>query len=219
MMAVLSLTAMVMYSCGDSDSDSKNPADGGNGSTDGSSSKGTLTTHSGTNAVVTESNVATVNEKVTGKSFEVFGRALATVKYKTAKPTAQSFNLDGKVNGTKSGYAQVKGTYSVNMNGMTVSGYSYNFTCTFYDFADNDDTGLYLGGQLVYTGTGAVSNTNAINYDLTIKGGLKFNGDFEGAQEFTLKYLLSGTTTTSWTYTTTTTSGGKTFSGTYKYPQ
>jgi hypothetical protein len=214
--AILVMSALVMYSCGDSGSDSKNPADSGNGDTGGSSSKGSLTTHSGTNTAVTESNVGTVNQKVTSKSFEIFGRAMSTVKYKTAKPTAQSFNLDGKVNGNNSGYAQVKGTYSINMSGTTVSSYSYNFTCTYYDFAD--DTTMYLGGQVAYTGTYDLTNMNNIKYDLTFKGGLKFNGDYEGTQDFTTKYSMLGQTV-SWTSSTSTTSGGKTFSSTYTYPQ
>ena len=213
MTVLLALTAMVMYSCGDSKSDSPT---GGGGNTTDASTKGSLSTHTGAaNAVVTESNVATVNTKVTEKANDVFSRALTTVKYKTAKPAAQVYNLDGKVNGSKSGYAQVKGSYSLNMSGQTMTSMTYNFTCTFYDFAD--DTSMYMGGLITYTGTYDMSNTSNPKYDLTYKGGLKFNGDYEGTQDFTIKYSMMGQNM-SWTSTCTTTSGGKTFTSTNKYP-
>jgi hypothetical protein len=215
--AVLALTAMVMYSCGDSKSD--NPVNGGSDNTSGSSAKGSLATHTGNNAVVTATNVDNVNQLVTTKSFDVFGRAMETVKYgKTAKPAVGTvMNLDGKVNGTNSGYAQVLGTMTVNGTGQNVTGYTYNFTCTYYDFSD--ETTLYLGGQVTYTGTGTIdmSSGTSMNYNITVVGGLKFNGNYEGTQDFTMKILMSGANM-SWTYTGTTTSGGKTFSNTTKYP-
>lgn len=207
-LALLVMVAFLAFSCGDSG----NPTNGGNG--DGGSSKGSLSTHQGANTVVTESNVQAVSGIVTSKAYEVFGRAMATIKY--AKPVAgTSYNLDGRVNGNNSGYAQVKGTMTINMSGQQPTSYSYNFICTYYDFSD--DGALWLGGAITYTGTYDMSNTQNLKYNLTFEGGLTFNGTYEGTQDFTTNYTMTGQTF-SWTSDTSTTSGGRTFTYTSKYP-
>ena len=220
MLALMLTLAMFAFSCGGSDDkdDNGSPTDGG--STSGlNSSSGSLGTHTGTNAAVTESDVDDVSSEVTAKAFQVFGRAMETAQYGgVTKPNInQVINLDGKVNGYKSGYAQVKGTYSINMTGTTVGSYTYNFTATYYDFAD--DESMYLGGGLKYSGTVTnVSDYNNMKYSITIKGGLKFNGDYEGTQDFTTVYSITGGNVT-WTSETKTVSGGKTFNKTIKYPE
>ena len=197
-----------------------NPLDvggGGGSNSSGSLSAGSLEQHtSAPNTVVTESNVEQVSQTINNKAWEMFGKALTMVKYKTAKPSEGTIiNLDGNVDGIKSGYTKVKGTMTINMSGTTVSSYTYNFTCTFYNFSD--DGQLWLGGSLTYTGSTDMSDYNNIKYDITIKGGLKFNGTYEGIQELTTTYTMRGSTL-SWTSNTTTTSGGKTFTYTSKYP-
>jgi hypothetical protein len=103
------------------------------------------------------------------------------------------------------------------MTGTTVGSTTYNFTATYYDFAD--DESMYLGGGLKYTGTVTTTNDyNDMKWSITIKGGLKFNGDYEGTQDFTTVYTMNGQTVT-WTSDTKTVSGGKTFTSTVKYPE
>ncbi|MHB9030866.1 MAG: hypothetical protein ACYC9O_19015 [Candidatus Latescibacterota bacterium] len=217
LLSALALSMFLVMSCGGDDDN--NPVNGGGNTNTGGSaaSKGSLTQHSGANAAVTESNVQQVSTTVTSKSFEVFGRALSTVKYsKTAKPVAGTImTLDGKVDGFKSGNAQVKGTMTMTQAGTSVSGYTYNFTCTYNDFSD--DSQLWMGGELAYTGTYDMTNTSSMKYDITINGGLKFNGLYEGIQDFTTKYTMAGQAV-SWTSTITTTSGGKSFTSKTIYP-
>ncbi len=209
--ALLLFVVLFAFACGDSGDD--NPADGGDGgggSTTGASTKGTLGTHTGNNTVVTSDNAAAVSNIIISKASEVFSRAMSTVKYSKAV-AGTTMNLDGKVNGNNSGYAQTKGTMEVS----TAGAYTYNFTCTFYDFSD--DGALWLGGQVTYTGSMSVSNTGSYSYNLKYTGGLKFNGTYEGTQDFVTTYTMNGSTI-SYNSVTTITSGGKTFNYTYKYP-
>jgi hypothetical protein len=220
LLPLLMLSMFLALGCGDDD-DNNNPVNGngggGGGGGETTTTKGSLSTHSGANAAVTESNVQEVTSLLMGKMHEVFGRAMTTVKYtKPAAPAAGTImNLDGKVTGNSSGYAQVKGTMTLNQSGMTVSGYTYNFTATYYDFSD--DGKIWLGGEVVYTGSADMTNLQATKYDLTFDGVLKFNGTYEGVQDFLTKYTVTGQSF-SWNSTITTTSGGKTFSSTSKYP-
>jgi len=213
--ALLLFVALFAFACGDDGDD--NPADGGgdnNGSTSGASSKGSLSTHSGNNTVVTSDNAAQVSNIITTKSHEVFGRALQTAAPKTVAGITQ--NLNGKVNGNKSGYAQVTGTVVVNYNGTSVGSTTYNFTCTYNDFSD--DGALWFGGQVVYTGTMTMNTATSYSYNLKFNGGMKFNGTYEGSQDFVTTYTMNGTSF-SYNSDTTITSGGQTFKYSYKYPQ
>ncbi|MDP2983645.1 MAG: hypothetical protein Q8O92_10000 [Candidatus Latescibacter sp.] len=205
-LAFLVLAAFLAFSC--SKDDNSTPT-GGN--TTGNSSAGSLATHTGNNTVVTESNVNTVTQLITTKASDVFSRALTKVSYGAAKP-AVDITLAGDVTGTKSGKAVVNGKYTMSSDQKLLT---YNFTCTFYDFSD--DNALFLGGAIVYSGS---YNLTTNVYDLTYKGGLKFNGTYSGTQDFTTsyKYDMSKSSMTI-VSTNTCTSGGKTFSFTYNYPQ
>lgn len=208
--ALLLFVAMFAFACGDDGDD--NPADNGgnnNNNTSGASSKGSLGTHTGNNTVVTSDNAQEVSGIIMGKASEVFSRALQLAV--AGKPAAgTTMNIDGKVNGDKGGYAQSKGSMSYSTTGAT----SYNITCTFYDFSD--DGALWLGGQITYTGTMSYSTTS-YTYNLKYTGGLKFNGTYDGAEDFVMNYSLNGSSIT-YNGTMTITSGGKTFNYTYKYP-
>jgi hypothetical protein len=213
-LAFLVLAAFLAFSCSKDSSDDNNnstPTGGGNNTTGGNSNLGSLATHSGANTVVTESNVNAVSTQIMQIATAAFAKAQTKASY-AAKP-AIDINLAGDVSGDKSGKLTVNGKYTMSADQKSIN---YNFNTTFYDYSD--DNGLFLGGAIVYTGTYNLT-TNA--YDLTYTGGLKFNGTYSGVQDFVTKYKLTGTTSTSFTYTSTTntTSGGKSFTSTITYPQ
>ncbi|MFA6471260.1 MAG: hypothetical protein WCU00_04380 [Candidatus Latescibacterota bacterium] len=201
------LSVFLAASCSDNE-DSSTTGPG----TSGNSTAGSLATHAGTNFKVTEANVDSVSETVTETTYEVFGKALAAAgSAKTAK-TAIDIPLSGTANGSVSGHASVSGKYVVSSDYNTIT---YNFTCTFYDYSD--DGKLYYGGSIVYTGTWVMS-TEA--YNLTFRGGLKFNGAYEGTQDFTTTYVYNMSAgSVNIQSTTSTTSGGQTFTSTYRYPE
>lgn len=209
-LALFIAVAFLAFSCGGSDN--KSPTSSGGVP----SSSGSIETHaSAPNTAVTAQNVQQVSQIVNTKAWEVFGEA--ATKIKTAKPSAgTTMTLDGKVDGLKSGYAQVKGTMTYTMSGQTtVTATNFNFICTYYNFSDDDQ--LWLGGAITYTGKLDMTDMQNLKYDLTFKGGFKFNGTYEGTQDFTTTYTMTGQNF-SWTSTTSTTSGGKTFSSTTSYP-
>lgn len=206
-LAFLVLAAFLAFSC--SKDDNSTPT--GGGSSTGNSSAGSLAAHTGNNTTVTETNVDTVTQLITTKASDVFSRAMTKVSYGASKP-AVDIILAGDVTGTKSGKAVVNGKYTISSDQKS---FTYNFTCTFYDFSD--DNALFLGGAIVYTG---YYNLTTNVYDLTYKGGLKFNGTYSGTQDFTTTYKYDmGKSSMTIVSTTSTTSGGKTFSSTYKYPE
>jgi hypothetical protein len=207
-LSFLVLAAFLAFSC--SSNDNSTPTGGNN---TGNSNAGSLATHTGSNTVVTESNVDTVSQLITTKASDVFSRASIKVSYGVAKP-AVDITLAGDVNGNSSGKATVNGKYTMSSDQTSLT---YNFTCTFYDFSD--DNVLFLGGSIVYSGS---YNLTTYVYNLTYTGGLKFNGTYSGTQDFTTHYNSTYTNSTySYTInsTTTTTSGGRTFTSTYSYPQ
>lgn len=207
-LAFLVLSAFLAFSCSKNDDSSTGPSGGGN------SNSGSLSTHSsGKNLVVTQANVDSVSDIVTETTYEVFGKALQAAGTGLAKP-AIDIPLSGTVEGTVSGHATVSGkcVYSTDYSSET-----FNFTCTFYDYSD--DGILFYGGSIVYTGNFTMGQDTEV-YNLTFKGGVKFNGAYAGTQDFTTTYVVNmRTSSVSIQSTINTTSGGKTFTSTYKYPE
>lgn len=89
----------------------------------------------------------------------------------------------------------------------------YNFNCTLYDFSD--DGKLFLGGKLAYTGN---YNYTTQVYTIKVVGDVKFNGQYDGSQKYTLTVEMNPMSGTSkYTYNTTTTSGGQTFTNSFTF--
>ena len=206
-LAFLVLAAFLAFSCSKDSSNDSTPTGGNN---TGNSSAGSLSTHTGKNIVVTQANVDSVSSVIISQTFLVFEKALETSFGGAAKPTVE-IPISGNVNGLKSGKAVVSGKYTLSSDYNTTS---YNFTCTFYDYSD--DAVLYYGGAINYTGN--TTSTTQV-YNLTFKGGLSFNGAYQGTQDFTITYIEDiSKGSFSYQSTMTTTSGGKTFTTTSKYP-
>jgi hypothetical protein len=205
-LAFLVLAAFLAFSCSKNDDSST-----GDSNTGGNSNAGSLSSHAGKNLTVTESNADSVSAIVMQTTSEVFGKAIAVAGSGLTKP-AIDIPLSGTVNGTISGHASVSGKYVVSTDYSTIQ---YNLTCTFFDYSD--DSVLYYGGATNYAGS-MVMETSA--YNLTFKGGLKFNGTYQGTQDFTTTYTYTpSTSATTYHSTINTTSGGKTFTTTFDYPQ
>lgn len=207
LMLVLLVGIFLAVGCGDDDDDK----DDSGSPTGGGSTAGSLTTHQGANAAVTQDNVQTVSSEINAKAWDVFGRALSTAQ--VGKIADYTTKLAGDVQGRNSGKATVAGNIVTKLSGQMPSTMNYNFTCTYFDFSD--DGHMFLGGKMTYTG--AYNYTNQ-TYNIDIYGDMRFNGDYEGSQKFNTTINMNATTgTTGYTVTTETTSGGQTFTNTFNY--
>jgi len=211
MLLMVCIAIFFIPGCSKDDDGDKSPTGGGGGS----SSAGSLAEHAGANTVVTETNADQVTTEINSTAWEVFGRAMSTASYGKAAADVTT-NLKGDVAGLKNGKATVNGKMITKMSGMTATGVDYDFTCTFYDFSDDGE--LYLGGSLSYEGSAKYgSNYQLESYTITVKGGLKFNGQYSGSEDFTTTVKIESAGNYSYEGTTTVTSGGKTFTESFKY--
>lgn len=181
---------------------------------------GTLSTHAGANAVITDSSTArTLGTSVMSYSLTTMGKVMTAAQ--TAKmeagaatqPGGTSGTFNKTINGTNSGTASVSGSWNYN---QASSLYTYTATCVLSDYSE--DGNIFLAGTLTSTITSehdAITGASTMDYD--IDGAVRFNGAYLGSVTYSYEYNLSGVTQT-FDYTSTITSNNQSITYSYSYP-
>ena len=165
------------------------------------------------NEPVTAGNADQVISEINTVAMNTYAKALTNVEKPAASITT---NLGGDVAGLKNGKADIDGKVNTKSSGLTLTGVDYDVNCTYYDFSDDGE--LFLGGSIVYTGTVKYDvNFQPTDISVTMKGGLRFNGTYEGSEEFTVTIKTDITGTSTYEGTATITSAGKTFTQAISY--
>ena len=188
--------------------------DDGGSPTGGDVNAGSLSERSNVpNEQVTVGNVDQVVSKINTVAMNTYTKALLSVEKPAVNITA---NLGGDVPGDHSGKADVDGEVITKYSGITLTGVDYNVICTYYDYSDDGE--LFLGGSVAYTGvTKYDANNKLTDYSVTMRGGLRFNGTYEGSEEFTITKKLDAEGAPTYEGTVTITSDGKTFTQSISY--
>ena len=188
--------------------------DNGGSPTGGDVNAGSLSERSDVpNEPVTVDNVDQVVPEINTVAMNTYTKALTSVEKPAASITT---NLGGEVPGEHSGKADVDGKVITKMSGLTLTGVDYDVDVTYYDYSDDGE--LFLGGSVAYTGTVKYDvDLHPTDISVTMKGGLRFNGTYEGSEEFTVTIKTDITGTSTYEGTATITSAGKTFTQAISY--
>ena len=188
--------------------------DGGGGPTGGDVDAGSLADRStAPNEPVTVDNADQVVSEINTVAIGVYANAQSSVEKPAVNITA---NLGGEIPGQKNGKADVDGKAITKMSGIILTGVDYNVDCTYYDYSDDDE--LFLGGSIAYTGTVKYDTNNKLTENsVTMRGGIRFNGKYEGSEEFTITVTMDTAGAYSYEGTATITSDGETFTITISY--
>ena len=188
--------------------------DSGDSVISGGSSEGSLTNHEGANEVVTANNVEIVTKKINDMAMDVYSRAILTPSFD--KPSNFTTNLNGDIDGNKSGKVSIKGSVVTKMTGIITSGVDYNIVSIFYDFSDDGE--MYYGGSLTYNGAVKYNtNNDFVSNTITFNGGFRFNGAYSGTEDIRTTVRVDSEGNYSYDVSANVTSGGVSFSKSFKY--
>jgi hypothetical protein len=155
-----------------------------------SENAGVLDNHGGINTPVKDSvSAARVGGMVQMQSMQTVNKIMAAGGgMAKLKASTVSGTIDKTINGTKSGTATVKGSFSTNQSAGTVH---FEAICTFSNYSD--DTLIYLGGQMQFNLNMTISQANgetgdAISGTCTISGKTKFNGSYVGTNTYSIDF-------------------------------
>ena len=155
-----------------------------------SENAGVLDNHAGINTPVKDSvSAAQVGAMVQEQSMQTVNKIMSVSQgMAKLKASTASGTIDKTINGTKSGTATVKGSFSTNQSAGTVH---FEALCTFSNYSD--DSLIYLGGQMQVNLNMTFSQTNgdtgdAMSGTCTISGKTKFNGSYVGVNTYSIDF-------------------------------